>query len=58
MGRDLLVLQGDGDYEAVAAFVAERGNTTPQLQADLNRLDALSIPVDIVYQQGKDQLGL
>jgi hypothetical protein len=58
MGRDLLVLQGNGDYEAVAAFVAERGNTTPQLQADLNRLDAIRIPVDIVYQQGKDQLGL
>ncbi|MDH3903747.1 MAG: Zn-dependent hydrolase [Xanthomonadales bacterium] len=58
LSRDLLVLQGNGNYEAVATFVAERGNVSPQLQADLNRLDALSIPVDIVYQQGKEQLGL
>jgi len=28
------------------------------LQADLNRLDAISIPVDIVYQQGREALGL
>jgi hypothetical protein len=54
----LLVLQGDGDYDKVAAFVAERGNVGTQLQADLNRLAAISIPVDIVYQQGKEVLGL
>jgi hypothetical protein len=58
LGHDLLVLQGNGDYEAVAAFVAEKGSVGAQLQADLNRLDAISIPVDIVYQQGKDQLDL
>jgi hypothetical protein len=58
LSRDLLVLQGNGDYAAVAAFVAEHRNVGAQLQADLNRLDALSIPVDIVYQQGKEQLGL
>jgi hypothetical protein len=58
LGNDLLVLQGNGDYEAVAAFVAEKGGVGAQLQADLNRLTAVNIPVDIVYQQGKDQLGL
>ena len=29
-----------------------------QLQADLDRLAAASIPVDIVYNQGKEVLGL
>jgi len=58
LSNDLLVLQGDGDYDRVAAFVAEKGNVGSQLQADLNRLDAISIPVDIVYQQGRDVLGL
>ena len=58
LSNDLLVLQGDGDYHRVAAFVAEKGNVGSQLQADLNRLDAISIPVDIVYQQGRDVLGL
>jgi hypothetical protein len=58
LGNDILVLQGNGDYDAVTAFVAEKGTVGAQLQADLNRLDAISIPVDIVYQQGKEQLGL
>jgi len=58
LGNDILVLQGNGDYDAVAAFVADKGNVSEQLQGDLNRLDALSIPVDIVYQQGKQELGL
>jgi len=58
LGRDILVLQGNGDYDKVAAFVAEKGNVSAQLQADLNQLDAISIPVDIVYQQGRQILGL
>jgi hypothetical protein len=58
LSNDILVLQGNGDYEAVAAFVAKMGNVSPQLQADLNGLDAISIPVDIVYQQGKEVLDL
>jgi len=58
LGNDLLVLQGNGDYDKVAAFVADMGNVGTQLQADLNRLDAISIPVDIVYQQGKEILDL
>jgi len=58
LSHDLLVLQGDGDYDKVAAFVAQNGKVGPQLQADLNRLDATSIPVDIVYLQGRDILGL
>jgi len=58
LSNDLLVLQGDGDYDRVAAFVAEKGSVGSQLQADLNRLDAISIPVDIVYQQGREVLDL
>lgn len=58
LSNDLLVLQGDGDYARVAAFVAEKGNVGTQLQADLNHLDAISIPVDIVYRQGREVLGL
>jgi hypothetical protein len=58
LGREIPVLQGNGDYDAVAAFVAEKGNVGAQLQADLNGLDAMSIPVDIVYQQGREMLDL
>jgi hypothetical protein len=58
LSRRLLTLQGDGDYAAVAAFVAEFGQVGPQLQADLERLAQAGIPVDIVYDQGKEKLGL
>ena len=58
LGNKILVFQGDGDYEGVATFVAEMGDVGAQLQADLDRLTALNIPVDIVYQQGKEVLGL
>ena len=54
----LLTLQGDGDYAAVDAFVAEMGNVSPALQADLDRLASAAIPVDIVFEQGADVLGL
>jgi len=54
----LLTLQGDGDYAAVDAFVAGMGNVSAALQADLDRLANAAIPVDIVFEQGTDVLGL
>ncbi len=54
----ILTLQGNGDYDGVAELVADKGIIKPQLEADLARLKAASIPVDIVFEQGKTQLGL
>ena len=34
------------------------GNVGPALQADLDRLASAAIPVDIVFEQGADVLGL
>ncbi|MCE2397966.1 MAG: Zn-dependent hydrolase [Gemmatimonadetes bacterium] len=48
----ILTLQGDGDYEGVAALIEEKGVVPPELQADLDRLDAAGIPRDIVFEQG------
>jgi hypothetical protein len=58
LSERLLTLQGDGDYAAVDAFVGAMGNVGPQLQADLDRLATASIPVDIVFEQGVEVLGL
>lgn len=58
LSRTLLTLQGDGNYEQVAAFVAQQGGIQPQLQADLDRLGAANIPVDVVFEQGAEVLGL
>ena len=54
----ILTLQGDGDYEAVSRFVGQYGQMTPALQASLGRVNRAGIPVDIVYEQGVDVLGL
>lgn len=54
----LLQLQGDGDYEKVADLVAENGVIGPQLQSELDRLSDEGIPVDVVFRQGVDVLGL
>ena len=54
----LLTLQGDGDYATVNAFVHGMSKVEAQLQADLDRLDSAAIPVDIVFEQGAEVLGL
>ena len=48
----ILTLQGDGDYDGVAQLIEEKGVVPPDLQADLDRLDAAGIPRDIVFEQG------
>lgn len=58
LSRELLQMQGNGNYDMVAAFIERNGQVEPQLQADLDRLSARKIPVDIVYEQGKQVLGL
>ena len=48
----ILTLQGNGDYQGVDDLMNEMGIVHPDLQADLDRLDALGIPRDIVFEQG------
>lgn len=54
----ILTLQGNGDYEGVAAFVGQYGNIGPDLRQDLDRVNASGIPVDVVWEQGRSVLGL
>lgn len=54
----ILVIQGDGDYEAAAKFKEKYHVMTPELEGDLQRLDEASIPVDVVWKQGVDVCGL
>ena len=58
LSREILILQGEGDYEGVAQLVEQSGNISPELQEDLNRLAKENIPVDIVFEQGVEVLGL
>jgi hypothetical protein len=54
----ILKLQGDGDKEGVIELMKEMGNVPEDLQADLDRLREANIPVDVVFEQGTDVLGL
>jgi hypothetical protein len=58
LSRRILTLQGDGDYSAVDAFMTEMAGVGSQLQADLDRLATAEIPVDVVFEQGTEVLGL
>ena len=54
----ILTLQGDGDYDGVTTLFNELGNVGSALQKDLNRLAVKKIPVDIIFEQGKDVLNI
>jgi len=54
----LIKLQGDGIYQAAETLLKTKGIIMPGLQADLDQLAAAKIPVDIVFRQGTEVLGL
>jgi len=54
----LLTLQGNGDYAGASRLTNDKGVVGAQLQADLDRLTLADIPVDIVFNQGLEELGL
>jgi hypothetical protein len=58
LGNEILVMQGNGNYDAAAKMVNEKGVIKDQLEEDLNRLSEEGIPRDIRFEQGKDVLGL
>jgi len=58
LSKLILTLQGNGDYQGVDDLVASKGIISETLATDLDRLEAENIPVDIVFKQGKQVLGL
>jgi len=58
LSEKILTLQGNGDYEAVDAFVNKYAVRTPELEASLEKLSQQNIPVDIIFNQGVEVLGL
>ncbi len=58
LSEKILTLQGDGNYDNVAQLVKDQGLIKTQLQKDLDRLTEANIPVDVVFEQGVEVLGL
>ena len=54
----ILIIQGNGDYDAASAWVEEAAIIPAQLQEDLDRLNSSNIPVDIIFKQGPAMVGL
>ena len=56
LAGDILVHQGNGDYEATKAWMLENCVIGAELQSDLDRVNASGIPVDIYYNMGPQVL--
>jgi len=54
----ILTLQGNGDKAAVEKAQKEKSVIGAELQSDLDRLSKKGIPVDIIFDQGVDVLGV
>jgi hypothetical protein len=56
LAGDILMHQGNGDYEATKAWMADQIVIKPELQADLDRVNAAGIPTDIYFNMGPQVL--
>ncbi len=54
----ILTVQAEGDYDAAKAMIGQKGFIRDELQKDLERISEAGIPVDIVFNQGPEALGL
>ncbi len=54
--KDIIIMQGDGDYEAVKTFIESHKYIDKNLYDLINNINQKNVPTDIVIQQGKDFL--
>ncbi len=54
----LLEFEGNGDYNAAKSYLESNGRISDVLRSDIERLKSARIPLDIVYDQGTDVLGI
>jgi hypothetical protein len=58
MAATLLTLQGDGDHEGAKAWYRSTGAVGNVQHRDLDRLAGAAVPIDVIYEQGLEVLGL
>lgn len=56
LAGEILINQGNGDYDATKAWMEERMLIKPELQADLDRVNNAGIPTDIYFNMGPQVL--
>lgn len=58
LSNEILVIQGNGDYAGAAKMLEKYSVLTDDLKADLERVNQKNIPVDIIFEQGANVVGL
>ena len=58
LGEKIMIIQGDGDFETAEAWIKKDGIVKEGFQKDLDKINNAGIPVDIVFEQGLDVIGL
>jgi len=58
LSKEILVIQGDGDYEAAKALINEKGFIRDELLNDLYKIQKERISKDVVFIQGLEETGL
>lgn len=58
LAGDLLILQGNGDAQATGDYLKKLGVVPAVLASDLERVNKAGIPVDLIFNQGAEVLGL
>ncbi len=56
--RRILILQGDGDYEGTKALIERYGVMNDALKRDLEKIEQAGVPIDLIFEQGPEVLGL
>lgn len=58
ISKEILTLQGNGDYQGALNRSKEKGVVPANLAKDLKRIDSKKIPRDLNFIQGPEQVGL
>ncbi len=58
LSNEIITIQGDGDIEAAQKMIDDMGAIKEELQNDLDKINEMGIPKDIVFEQGIDVLNL
>ncbi|MCK5028565.1 MAG: Zn-dependent hydrolase [Bacteroidales bacterium] len=58
LSKEILVIQGDGNYEAAKKLINEKGFIRDELLDDLYKIQKERIPKDVVFIQGLEKIGL
>ncbi len=54
----VIQFEGEGDYEGASKYLEANSNIRKELQQDIAKLKTANIPQDIIFDQGKEALGI